>query len=698
MKVIIKAKRAMFTRPELKAERYTYDVPTPSAIKGVLESIYWKPEMQYKIHAIKVLNEIRHQEVMMSNQTKGVGKMKPVDRNENATLRSMTILVDVAYVVDFDIELTGKGTHPNDVVEKHLAIFARRVQQGQQYRTPYLGCREFVCEVFDARGYDIPQSYYEGTIRELGVMLHHIEYGQNGNKAVWYRPRMLNGVIYCQESSEGKDGWVFEQLVNFYDNNAERCNLPVMGFSKEKISFVMEIDSEGNPTAFYPLEVNAKNKVVPQMLDVPEMVAGRTSGVKANFAWDNCRYVFGLDKKAEDGQNKVTAFSKKFEEVTKGVEDVEVQAVKAFYNKKNYIDAMPLLKDYMDSTQAIMGNIVLKVKGKDHFVHENKKIREAWIKYYKKHIEGETITCMVTGKKDVKCDMHPVIKGVAGSSAFAKLVSVNAPSFESYGWKAMDNCPIGRTTVFKYATALNYMLSRFEHRLSLNQSTYVFWSDLNSPELLAFIKYALSGYKDEDIDLEKIPEGEHFYILELKVNASRLYIKQFESFIWNEDDCIDRMIRFLRTMKGIKDRTGIWDAVDSRRKESVTGMKKTQGYYLGQLMAVCEKAQKDAVTSTRSTKTVADFYIGAASTTPAKVFPKILTQTQHHINKINYGTRGMIQDIMENLAEFDVPYPEYLDSQEQCAFFIGYNLKCKELYTPRNQSKDKDTNETDETE
>lgn len=686
MKVVIKAKRAMFTRPELKAERYTYDVPTPSAIKGVLESIYWKPEMQYKIHAIEVLNEIRHQEIMMNNQTKGVGSMKSVDRNENATPRSMTILVDVEYVVDFGIELTGKGTHPNDVIEKHLAIFMQRVQQGQQYRTPYLGCREFVCEVFDARGYDIPQSYYEGTIRELGVMLHHIEYGQNGNKAVWYRPRMLNGVIYCQESSEGKDGWVFEQLVNFYDNNAERCNLPVMGFSKEKISFVMEIDNDGNPTAFYPLEVNAKNKVVPQMLDVPEMVAGRTSGVKANFAWDNCRYVFGLDKKAEDGQNKVTAFSKKFEEVIQGVEDVEAQAVKAFYNKKNYIDAMPLLKDYMDSTQVIMGNIVLKVKGKDHFVHENEKIREAWIQYYKKHIEGETITCMVTGKKDVKCDMHPVIKGVAGSSAFAKLISVNAVAFENYGWKGLDNCPMGRTTVFKYATSLNYMLSKYEHRLSTDQSTYVFWSDLNSPELLSFIKYTLSGYKDEELELEKIPEGEQFFILELKANSSRLYIRQYESFIWGERDCIDRLIRFVRALKKTKGKSGIWDAVDTWGKETIEGMKKTQGFYLGQLMAVCEKAQRDAVTSTRNSKTIADIYIGVACATPAKIFPKLLTKTQIYLNKVNYGTRSMIQNVMERLSEFDVPYPERLDNQEQCAFFTGYNLKCKELYTPKNSN------------
>lgn len=683
MQVVIKAKRAMFTRPELKAERYTYDVPTPSAIKGVLESIYWKPEIKYQINMITVLNEIRHQEVMMMNQKNGICSVNAVDRESGAVPRSMMILVDVAYVIDFYIKLTGKGTVPNDIVEKHLAIFAKRLQKGQEYRTPYLGCREFVCEVYDALECEIPKSYYDGTIRELGMMLHHIEYGQNGNKAVWYRPRMLNGVIYCQESSDSKDGWVFEQLINFYDNNVERCTLPVMGFSKEKISFSLEIDDKGNPISFQPLEINQKNKAIVKMLDVPEMVTGRTKGVKANFAWDNVKYVLGLDKNAESGQRKVDAFRKKFREVTKDIEDEEVHAVNALYAAEKYTDAIPLLEKYLDSDKSISGNIVIKIKGKDHYIHENPNIRKAWCKYYKEHIEGETITCMITGEKDIKCDMHPIIKGVAGSNAFTKLVSVNASSFENYGWKGLDNCPMGRTTVFKYATALNYLLSRYEHRLSIDKSTYVIWSDLNSPELLSFIKYTLSGYKDEDIKLENIPEGEHFYILELKANSSRLYIKQYETFIWGDKNCIDKLIRFIRRIKKVNGRSGIWDAVDTMGKESIRGMKKTQGYYLGELMAVCEKAQRDAVPSTRNTRTIADIYIGAASTTPTQVFPRLLKMTQHHLNKVNYGTRSMIQDIMEQLAEFDTPFPDRLDNQEQCAFFTGYNLKCKELYTPK---------------
>ncbi len=694
MKVVIKAKRAMFTRPELKAERYTYDVPTPSAIKGVLESIYWKPEIQYRINTITVLNEIRHQEVMTINQINGISSMKAVDRSAGAVPRSMTILVDVAYVVDFGIILTGKGTTPNDVKEKHLAIFSKRLQKGQEYRTPYLGCREFVCEVYDALECEIPKSYYEGTVQELGMMLHHIEYGKKQNRAVWYRPRMIDGIIYCYESSDEKDGWVFEQLVNFYDFNAEKCGLPVMGFSKEKISYVLEIDTKGNPVNFQPLEINQKNKIVPQMLDVPEMVTGRTSSVKANFAWDNGKYIFGLDKKAESGESKAAAFREKFREVTKGIEDEEVQAVNAFYDNKKYTDAIPLLEKYLESDRTILGNIVIRVKGKDHFIHENAKIRKAWREYYKEHSEGETITCMITGEEDIKCDMHPVIKGVVGSNSFTKLVSVNAPSFENYGWKGLDNCPMGKTTVFKYATALNYMLSKYEHRLSIDKSTFVFWSDLNSPELLSFIKYALSGYKDEDLELEKIPEGERFYILELKANASRLYIKQYETFIWGDKNCIDKLIRFMRAIKKVNGRSGIWDAVDTWGKESIKGMKKTQGYYLGELMAVCEKAQRDAVTSTRNTRTIADIYIGAASTTPAKIFPRLLTKTQYHLNKVNYGTRSKIQNIMEQLATFDTPFPERLDNLEQCAFFTGYNLKCKELYTSK---KDSSTSENTET-
>lgn len=690
MKVLITAKRAIFSRPELKVERFSYEVPTPSAIKGVLESIYWKPEMKYCIEKITVLNEIKFQEVMTVGQAESINSISSITRDQNCTLKSMSILTDVAYAIDFHIELTGKGTHDNDVVKKHTAIFYQRLQKGQQYRTPYLGCKEFVCDIVDGKEISIPESFYKGSVKHLGIMLHHIQYGVSKNKQVWYRPVMRDGVIDCNLSSSNHEGWVFEKLVNYYDQNKEYYNLPDPGFSIEKVHYVLEIDTGGNPVSFMPIKITEKGKLTPVMLQVPESVLGRGLSIRANFAWDNEKYVLGIDKKDTDGKSKQKAFREKIELVTEGIEDPELKAVKMFCKEK-YQNAIPFVERYLDKNGKFGGNIVFCVNGSDHYFHENPVIRDAWMQYYEKKEKAEPTKCLVTGDLDIPVRIHPFIKGVNGSPPFAKLISLNytLSGAQSYGWEGLENSPIGKVATFKYSTALNYLLSQLDHRISMGDSTFVFWSDTDHSEILKFVKYMLSGYCAEDIETNTIPEGERFYILELKANSSRLYIRKYDTFTWGEDDSIQHLMQYIFDNHEINKKS-FWNVVDLMSKDEVSKMEKTQGYHLGELLALCEKAQRDAVTSVRGTRSLADTYMRAASSMPEKVFPIILNKTQYYLNKVNYGVRSKIQDLMEILSEYDEPFPSKLDNKEQCYFIAGYNLKCKELYSKIDKNEKKE--------
>ena len=145
--------RACFTRPEMKVERVSYDVPTPSAARGILEAIHWKPAIVWRIDRIHVLKPIRftsfrRNEVgakastalagraMRAGSVVGLGLSIEHDRQQRAT----TFLVDVDYVVEAHFEMTAKGN--DDDPAKHIAMFNRRAESGQCFHRPCLGTRE----------------------------------------------------------------------------------------------------------------------------------------------------------------------------------------------------------------------------------------------------------------------------------------------------------------------------------------------------------------------------------------------------------------------------------------------------------------------------------------------------------------------------------------------------------------------------
>lgn len=199
---------ACFTRPEMKGERVSYDVITPSAARGILESIHWKPAIQWVVDRIHVLNPIRFDnirrnevgskisETIIKSAMKGnkVDLHQYTNDGKERQQRATLLLRDVAYIFEAHFKMT-ELAGPEDTPEKHYNIAVRRARQGQCFHQPYLGCKEFpaMFRLLDNDKEMLPSVYY-GEERDLGWMLWDIDY-QNDRSAQFFRASMKNGII-----------------------------------------------------------------------------------------------------------------------------------------------------------------------------------------------------------------------------------------------------------------------------------------------------------------------------------------------------------------------------------------------------------------------------------------------------------------------------------------------------------------------
>ncbi|MBQ3956237.1 MAG: type I-C CRISPR-associated protein Cas5 [Clostridia bacterium] len=185
---------ACFTRPEMKVERVSYDVITPSAARGLLEAIYWHPGMKWVIDRIFVLHPIRFQNIRR-NEVKSVasGRKPFINAKDDIQQRASMILVNVKYVIEAHFELTEKAS-PSDNAGKFTDIIRRRLERGQAYHQPCFGCREFPAFFREWDGRPI-RTAYEGE-RDLGYMLYDMDYTDRENiRPMFFRPVMRDGVI-----------------------------------------------------------------------------------------------------------------------------------------------------------------------------------------------------------------------------------------------------------------------------------------------------------------------------------------------------------------------------------------------------------------------------------------------------------------------------------------------------------------------
>lgn len=206
---------ALFTRPEMKVERVSYDVITPSAARGILEAIYWKPEIRWHVTRLHVLNSPRYAALRRNEVSRKIParSVEAAMKGRNGDLRlyieddrqqrAATILQDVAYIIQARFEIVSGPANPG----KHLDQFNRRARAGQCFHRPYLGCREFPADfaLVDSGskmpGVD-PELVGE---RDLGVMLHDIDFPAQMEPR-FFHAVMLDGVIEVPQFPKGGTG------------------------------------------------------------------------------------------------------------------------------------------------------------------------------------------------------------------------------------------------------------------------------------------------------------------------------------------------------------------------------------------------------------------------------------------------------------------------------------------------------------
>ena len=190
---------ACFTRPDLKVERMTYPCMTPSAARGVLDSILWKPEFQWYVRRIIVLNPVRFMSIKRNEINSKQGR-NPIVVEEKRAQRNSVLLRDVAYIIEasiFMINATDKRMYEKYVgmTEKREGLFPRRVKKGQCWRRPYLGTREFSAEFMSPDGNEQP---LQETI-PIGSMLFDIFYDDTGKpQPLFFEAVIRDGVLNCE--------------------------------------------------------------------------------------------------------------------------------------------------------------------------------------------------------------------------------------------------------------------------------------------------------------------------------------------------------------------------------------------------------------------------------------------------------------------------------------------------------------------
>lgn len=210
LSVRVRGDLACFTRPEMKVERVSYPVPTPSAARGILEAIFWKPQFRWWVEEIHVLRDIRYVSLLRNEvnsraspsvakewMRRGGGYDVSADRAQRHTLA----LREVDYIIKADVEVNdGISEDP----AKFRDQFRRRVRTGACFQRPYLGCREFAAEFGEPDGTERPIQRSE----DLGRMLLGIDYSADGTGTStprFFHAKLERGVLRVPSPAAGSE-------------------------------------------------------------------------------------------------------------------------------------------------------------------------------------------------------------------------------------------------------------------------------------------------------------------------------------------------------------------------------------------------------------------------------------------------------------------------------------------------------------
>lgn len=197
----------LFSRLELKVERVSYDVITPSAARGIMESIFWHPGLRYVIDKIYVLSNIQYANIrrnevkskILSSKVKTAMQSGRIDdlyinTKEDIVQRAALVLKNPHYVIESHFDMTDKA-NASDNPGKFQDIIKRRISKGQCFHTPYFGCREFPVK-YRLYDFDDVPTVYDEEVKDLGIMLYDFDY-RNPNEItpMFFRAKLEKGVL-----------------------------------------------------------------------------------------------------------------------------------------------------------------------------------------------------------------------------------------------------------------------------------------------------------------------------------------------------------------------------------------------------------------------------------------------------------------------------------------------------------------------
>ncbi|MDD3287569.1 MAG: type I-C CRISPR-associated protein Cas8c/Csd1 [Alphaproteobacteria bacterium] len=351
---------------------------------------------------------------------------------------------------------------------------------------------------------------------------------------------------------------ILASLNNAYYRLAKRDKVPAFGFSTEKVSFVISLNSDGS-IAGPPRDIRdtSGKKPTPKLLPLPQP-AKRSSGIKPNFLWDKTSYVLGITAGSGNRtQEEHKAFIDFHNTALKDTQDKGLKAFLLFLQKWKPDEFEKLNWPEEIKTNIKDQNVIFALESErleDDYLHNHSAARQIWADLASEGEKTQAI-CLVTGKKAPIARLHPSIKGVrGGQSSGASIVSFNLDAFTSYNHEQGENAPVSEAATFAYTTALNKFLEKGSvNRIQLGDASTVFWADAANAEAAAITEdifpYLLDVNETAEAKnkilpiLDSIRKGEplietnpdlskdvRFYILGLAPNAARISIR-----FWFED-------------------------------------------------------------------------------------------------------------------------------------------------------------------
>ena len=360
---------------------------------------------------------------------------------------------------------------------------------------------------------------------------------------------------------------ILTSLNRAYDRMAARHEVPSFGFSSEKISFVIALNTNGT-VAGEPVDWRdtSGKKPVARLMAVPQPTK-RTSGIAPNFLWDKSSYVLGITagegKRLRDEHEQFKKFHRKY---LTGSADEGLVAFLLFLEQWTPEQFSEL--QWPDSMKDQNIAFILETdRLQNIFIHDRPAAKHIWAQMKREAQQSEAI-CLISGYKSPIARLHPSIKNVwGGQSSGGAIVSFNLDAFASYGHKQGDNAPVSEAAAFGYTTALNKYLEKDSgHRLRLGDASTVFWAESSDIDTARQAEIIFSTAMEKDLDLAlgqfddvdekveaqikvkpileairqgrpwqqfnpKLAEGTRFYVLGLAPNAARISIR-----FWFEND------------------------------------------------------------------------------------------------------------------------------------------------------------------